>query len=103
METKSASGFDHMLIEGLSWGASYRTLDQAKAAMVWPFTSPNAWSIADVTYLVPVFNGGCPLQAEYLAALNYGLADLRLWAADQIQTMALAVSPMPVNQAAISS
>lgn len=102
LQTKATSGFQHLLMEGLSWGASYRHLDFAKASQQWPFTNGNSWAIADVTYLIPCFNGGCPFAAEYLAAVNAGYIDLRIWALDQAASQKLPL-PLPVNQSRVTS
>ena len=101
LKAKATSGFDHLLMEALSWGASYRSLDLAKLAMAWPFTAPNLWDITDVTYLVPVSNG-CAYQDEYRAALNFGYSNLRFWAMDQFETQYLPL-PLPANQTSVSS
>ena len=103
LQTKATSGFDSLLIEALSWGASYRSLDLAKAAMAWPITAPNSWVFADISYLFPVFNGGCPWESEYLAAVNSGYLRTAAWAMDQIASQGLSVSPMPVNPSSVSS
>ena len=72
LEARAGSGFDRMKMEALSWGASYRNLDLAKAAIAFPTATPATWPLANIAYLVPIFNGGCPTKSEFLAALNAG-------------------------------
>lgn len=90
---KTGSGLDRLKVEGLSWGSTYRNLDQARKAMAFAATAPCSWPANSVAYLIPIFNGGCPWKAEYLAAL--GVALVNLWAADHTVLLDLAV-PMPV-------
>lgn len=83
-QAQSGSGLDRLKIEALSWSETYRNLDQAKAALAFATTSPCSWALAHLAYLVAIDNGGCPYEAEYLAALATGIPLLNLWAADHM-------------------
>lgn len=71
---------DRIKVEALDRGASSRNLDLAieamKLALGWN------WSPGLVRYLMPIFNGGCPWEREYLAQQGLSLAGLTLFAMD---------------------
>lgn len=82
-EQKSGSGIDRIKMEALSWGSFYRNIDNAKASVQFPYTAPLSWAKADVVYLVPIFNGGCPWPREYLFARKE-IPLINFWAFDQL-------------------
>jgi hypothetical protein len=95
-QTKAGSGLDRLKMEALSWGATYRNLDNAKATVKFPYTAPQTWAKADLAYLVPIFNGGCPYKSEYLFAVNQSIPLIVLWAFDHLQLLSL---PLPLPKA----
>jgi hypothetical protein len=94
LTTPGTSPFDRILMEGLSWGAGYRSLDNAKATMALAVDA--GWAQSKSAYLAPIFNGGCPWTAEYLAAINQGSA-IKFWAWDHFVLMNWPTQPMPAN------
>jgi hypothetical protein len=86
-------------MEALSWGATYRHLDNARASIMFPFTSPVSWPQSAVAYLVPWFNGGCPWPTEYMFAKF--LPNLNFWALDHLMLYSWPL-PLPVPQATVS-
>lgn len=97
-ESKTGSGLDRIKMEALSWGATYRDATRSAQAFTWPRTAPRDWPAADVAYLVPIFNGGCPWPREYLAARNAGVAWLCFWAFDHLALLSWPL-PLPENRA----
>jgi hypothetical protein len=93
---KAGSGLDRIKMEALSWGAFYRNRDRAAQAFAWPMTAPRNWPAADVVYLLPIFNGGCPWQAEYLGARNGSVPVVNFWAYDHLALMSWPL-PLPKN------
>ena len=93
--TKSGSGLDQMKMEGLAWGATYRNLSLVEQTVQFPYTV-GTWSQAYTRYLVPIFNGGCPWQREYLFNVNVSTPYVGLWALDQLCLMGWPL-PLPVN------
>jgi hypothetical protein len=89
------SGLDRLKIEALSWGSFYRNGDLASAAVRFA-TDVLAWPRAAVAYLLPIFNGGCPWEREYLAARNAGIPIIALWAFDHICLLSWPL-PLPRN------
>jgi hypothetical protein len=79
--TKAGSNLDRMKVEGLSWAATYRNFEQARATVQLPYTV-GTWSKADTRYLVPFFNGGCDWVREYLFCLSEGITAVNFWAVD---------------------
>jgi len=79
----STAPFDRLKIEGLDFGAGARDHDKARWAMSYPVTT-GTWPRADVRYLVPLFNGGCPWTSEYLRARNEGVPVINFWAFDHV-------------------
>jgi hypothetical protein len=96
--SQSGSGLDRLKMEALSWGATYRNVDNAKAAIAFPppLVTGVGWPLAQTGYLVPVFNGGCPWPDEYVAARNAKLPLINLWALDHLTLLSWKVQPMPV-------
>jgi hypothetical protein len=95
----STSGLDRIKIECLSWGSQYRSLVVAQSSMA---RFPN-YPASQLAYLVPVFNGGCPWKAEFLAAVNtLSFALICFWAWDQFQSQSFPL-PLPVNASRVGS
>ncbi len=92
--SKTGSGLDRFKVEALSWGAVYRNLDLATAAITFSFTSPLAWTLADIAYLIPWFNGACPWPSEYHLAASSGVALINFWAYDHLALMSWPI-PFP--------
>ena len=82
-EAKSGSGLDRLKMEGLAYGAVSRDLDKARGAVRFPFETL-IWAKADVRYLLPWFNGGCPWGAEYLTAGRERVGGVGFWAWDHL-------------------
>jgi hypothetical protein len=59
-QQKGGSGLDALKMEGLAFGSGERDLDRAKETIRFPYTAPMAWPKADIRYLLPWFNAGCP-------------------------------------------
>ena len=85
--TQEGSGLDRFKVEALSWGATYLDMDRASEAIVFAITSPMAWDMANVAYLVPWFNGTCPWPREFQLASSRGLPLINLWAYDHLSLM----------------
>jgi hypothetical protein len=83
-QAQSGSGIDRLKVEALSWGATYRNLTNSRTAIGFATTAPCSWPLSAVAYLIPIFNGGCPWKAEYLAAIAGGIQQGNLWAADHM-------------------
>jgi hypothetical protein len=81
--TPAGSGLDRLKMEALSWGSTYRNLDNAVEAMRFPFIA-GTWAAADVAYLVPWFNGGCGWEREYALAAGAGIGLINFWAVDHL-------------------
>lgn len=79
----STAPFDALKIEALDFGSGTRSTDLAREAIRWPWTRME-WPKHLVRYLVPLFNGGCPWQREYLDARDAGVAAVNLWAFDHL-------------------
>jgi len=75
--------FDRVKMEGLDNGAGSRNLTRARRVMAFPFAEL-AWPRAKCRYLVPVFNGGCPWEAEYRAAIDARVPVVNAWAHDHV-------------------
>lgn len=97
-QAKAGSGLDRIKMEGLSWGATYRNMDKAKQTQLFPSASPNNWAKADFRVLIPLFNGGCPWESEFLHARAKGLAPITFWANDQLHLFSWPL-PMPKPEA----
>ena len=85
-EAKSGSGLDRLKMEGLAYGAYDRNLDKARGAVRFPFETL-AWGKADVRYLLPWFNGGCPWGGELLIAGREGIGGVGVWAWDHLSLL----------------
>lgn len=96
----SSSGITFLKVEALSWGATYRNIDNAKAALAFSQSSGFNWPPTSVGYLVPIYNGGCPWKAEYVAALQNQVSLIVLWAWDHIGLMTW---PLPLPTPTSSS
>jgi hypothetical protein len=96
-ETKSGSGLDRLKMEALAFGASERDGGKAVEAIRFPTVSPLAWPKADTAYLVPIFNGGCPWEREYLAATAHGSPLINFWAFDHVCLLSWPL-PLPRNR-----
>jgi len=94
----STSGLAFLKVEALSWGATYRNLDNSKAALTFSSTNGLSWPPSSVGYLVPIYNGGCPWKAEYFAALQAQVSLVVLWAWDHIGLMTWPL-PLPTPSA----
>lgn len=101
-KAKTGSGLDRMKVEALSWGSFYRHLDRAKESIDLTRGAGWTWPTADVAYLVPWFNGGCPWPAEFLHARARSLALVNFWALDHLCLMTWPVEmPKPDKAAKI--
>ena len=98
-QSQAGSGLDRLKLEALSWGATYRNMANALAAIQFPFTAPCNWSKSATAYLVPWFNGGCPWTTEYVASRS--LPNLNFWAVDHLVLLSWPV-PLPVPSGTVS-
>ncbi len=96
-EVKSGSGLDRLKMEALSFGAFERNLNKAREAIRFPYTSPMGWAKADVRYLAPWFNGGCPWREEYLMARREAVPNVTFWAWDHLGLLGWPL-PLPVEE-----
>ena len=87
---------DRVKLEGLSWGATYRNLDLAKAAMAYGY-AVLSYAKAATAYLIPWLNGACAWKAQYLAAINAGIPLICFWAVDHLTLLSWPL-PLPVNK-----
>lgn len=94
-EAKSGSGLDRLKMEGLAYGAYDRDLTKAREAVRFPFETL-AWGKADVRYVLPWFNGGCPWEREYLVAGRERIDGIVFWAWDHLGLMGWPL-PLPVE------
>jgi hypothetical protein len=83
-KTKAGSGLDSLLMECLSWGATYSNVTNAGACMRWPFTGGNTWDRASVEYLMPIFTKRTPRRAEFLEWGRTRIPTLKYWAWDHL-------------------
>lgn len=89
--------FDRLKIEGLDFGAGSRDHDKARWAMRFPTAAGSgSWPRANVRYLVPWFNGGCPWPSEFLRASNESVPVINFWAFDHVCLLGWPL-PLPVN------
>lgn len=87
--------FERLKIEGLDFGAGSRDHDKARWAMRFPTAAGSgSWPRAEVRYLVPLFNGGCPWPKEYLTARAEGVPAINFWAFDHVCLLGWPV-PLP--------
>ena len=102
-QNKAGSGLDRFKVEALSWGATYRNLDLAVAAMTFGFSTPMSWSTPDIAYLIPWFNGECPWPSEFQFASSLGLPVIDFWAYDHLALMSWPVPfPSPVRRSSFA-
>ncbi len=94
---KAGSNLDRLKMEGLSWGATYRNLDRALDSLSFPYTV-GTWAKADVAYLIPWFNGGCPWPKEWLAYLDSGIPLVNFWAVDHLILLHQELPPLPSQE-----
>ena len=90
---QSGSGFDSLKIEALSWGATYRNLDLAAEAITFA-AGTLGWPLANLAYLIPWFNGGCPWPTEYQLTATLGTPLIHFWAYDHLALMSWPI-PLP--------
>lgn len=81
--TAAGSDISRFKIEALAWGTTYRTMANAIASIRF-YASDTSWATADVRYLVPWQNGGCPWESEYLWAQYQQIPQVSFWAIDHI-------------------
>ncbi len=97
--TQAGSGLDRLKVEALSWGSTYRNMDLAMQAIVFPLSTGMSWPLAATAYLIPWFNGACPWTSEFLAASRAGLGLINFWAYDHIALMSWPIPlPSPVRR-----
>lgn len=92
-QAQAGSGLNRLKMEALSFGATLRDLTMALQAVEFPWTAPCTWGKAEVKYLVPWFNGGCPWAADYLQAQGQLIAGVDFWAWDHLGLMSW---PLPL-------
>jgi hypothetical protein len=80
-KTSATAGLDRIKIEALDFGDGTRTLDKVKEALA--LFKPG-WPIEQLRYLYPIFNAGCPFDAEYLLAVWAGYLALTPFAFDHV-------------------
>ena len=83
------SDIDILKVECLAWGATYRTLDNVIAVI--KYIIGLGWSLSKLSYLQPIFNGGCPLENEFSEVLKLQIPNLNLFALDHLMLMSLDV------------
>jgi hypothetical protein len=95
---QAGSGLDRLKMEALSWGATYRNLANAQATIAFPpkpVAGAGGWPLSKTAYLIPIFNGGCPWPAEYVAAINAGTPLVNFWAVDHLTLLSWPIQPLP--------
>jgi hypothetical protein len=80
-QVAGATNLDRIKIEALNFGSGTRTLDKVKEALALFRTG---WPLAQLRYLYPIFNQGCPFDAEYLLAKWAGYTALTPFAFDHV-------------------
>jgi hypothetical protein len=99
---KVTSGLDRFKMEALDFGSGTRSLDLAAIAIAFPTVL--SWPLDSVRYLFPVFNGGCPWQAEYLSAVYAGILYVTPFAFDHVCLFAWSVEePVLVPTAQVTA
>ena len=81
-QTKAGSGLDRMKIEALDFGSGTHSLDLVKQAV--ELAIGWGWPLADIRYLFPIFNGGCPLLYEQQIAQDASIPYLTPFAMDHV-------------------
>lgn len=84
-KTKAGSGLDRVKIEALDFGSGTHSLDLVLQAV--NLATSWGWALADVRYLFPVFNGGCPLLYEQQIAQTANTPFLTPFAMDHVCLM----------------
>jgi hypothetical protein len=79
-EWRTKGVLDRFKIEALDWGSGTRSLDLALEAIRLPRSL--GWPLEAIRYLYPVFNGGCPWEAEYLLAVSERIPAMTPFAMD---------------------
>jgi hypothetical protein len=88
-EKPATAGFHGLKMEGLDFGASSRDLNLVKQTVRFPLDL--GWPAAQVRYMIPIFNGGCPSESEYRTALRFRIPAMNLWAFDHVCIFGLPV------------
>jgi hypothetical protein len=88
-EHPATAGFQRLKMEGLDFGASSRDLNLVKQTVRFPLDL--GWPVAQVRYMIPVFNGGCPSESEYRMAQRFRIPAVNLWAYDHVCIFGLPV------------
>jgi hypothetical protein len=88
-EKPATAGFHTLKMEGLDFGASSRDLNLVKQTIRFPLDL--GWPAAQVRYLIPVFNGGCPSESEYRTAQRFRIPVINFWAFDHFCIFGLPV------------
>lgn len=83
LEWKSKGALDRFKLEALDYGSGSRNLDLARTAIQYPL-HVLSWPLDSIRYLFPVFNGGCPWEAEYLLALEEQIPATTPFAMDHV-------------------
>jgi hypothetical protein len=81
--TRTGSGFDTFMVEGLSYTGSEYNLGKAWICAGYPFQTL-AWDAAHCRYLMGWFDPCEPWQADYLGALGTFVPLIKGWAWDQL-------------------
>ena len=69
-------------LEALDFGSGTRSLDLVQELM--NLASSWSWGIANIRYLFPIFNGGCPFSYEQMTAKDNGILYLTPFAMDHV-------------------
>jgi hypothetical protein len=81
---KAGSNLDRWKTEALAFGDVERDLGKAQETVRFPYTAPLGWARADVRYLAPWNNSGCPWAAESLLASRELVGGVAFWAWDHL-------------------
>lgn len=79
----AGSDLNRFKVEGLAWGTTYRNLTNALATFNFYLTD-TTWALADILCLIPLQNGGCPFENEFLESQNIPIPQVCFWALDHI-------------------
>ncbi len=72
---------ERLKVEALAWGTSFRVLTNAVESIQF-YRTDTTWPLADVIYLLPWQNGGCPYVHEYHASVRENIPTINFWALD---------------------
>jgi hypothetical protein len=89
------SDIARLKVESLSFGATYRSLDNVRGVAAFVLNNMT-WPLANIIYLIPWFNGGCPWPKEYLLGFNLGVRT-QTFAMDHLVLLSFEL-PLPVNK-----